>query len=183
MTVNHVTYNPILHNNLKPNDELKQLVNQIGNNVKLPDETRNFATYDTKLADKIIAYKQEGVVEVGKFLNKATTEKQIVGGLFILDRMIEADVKGVEKLYPVISKFNNTTSPTAQSLLAGIYRKTQVPDAFGPLMKMMIRNSLLPQCPYFDPTEEIGGAILDYVRAKGAVHKYSENSLIQASKK
>ena len=179
MTVNHVTYNPFPnYNNTKTNNELQQLVKQIGNNVKLPDETRNFATYDTKLADKIISHKQDGLVAVGKFLSTANTEKQIVEGLFIVDRMIEADVKGAEKLYPVLSRFNNTTSPTAQSLLAGIYRKTQVPDAFGPLMKMMIRNSLLPQCPYFDPTEEIGGAILDYVRAKGAVHTYSKKTLV-----
>ena len=178
MTVNHVTSNKFLNYNLlKQNQELKNLVSQIGNNTKMPDETRNYAIYDTKLVDKIISYKQDGVNEVAKFLSTAHTEKQIAEGLFVLDRMIEKDVKGVEKLYSVISRFNNTTSPTIQSLLSGIYRKTQVPDAFGPLMKMMIRNSLLPQCPYFDPTEEIGGAILDYIRAKGAVHKYSETSL------
>ena len=61
------------------------------------------------------------------------------------------------------SRFNNTTSPNIQTYLAGIYRKTQVPDAFGPLVKMLIQNSLRPQTSNFDPNEEIGGAILSYI--------------------
>ncbi|MDD3014764.1 MAG: hypothetical protein PHC34_13770, partial [Candidatus Gastranaerophilales bacterium] len=87
-----------------------------------------------------------------------------------------AGVKGIDKTYPVLSRFNNTESPTIQVLLAGIYRKIQVPDAFGPLCKMMIRNSLKPDYPYFDPTEEIGGAILDYIRNKNAILEYNKIS-------
>ena len=40
-----------------------------------------------------------------------------------------------------------------------------MPDAFGPLVKMLIQNSLQPMdknAP-FDPNEEIGGAILSYL--------------------
>lgn len=49
--------------------------------------------------------------------------------------------------------------------LAGIYRKIQVPDAFGPLVNMLIKNSIDPPNPNqtFDPNEEIGGAILSYL--------------------
>lgn len=54
-------------------------------------------------------------------------------------------------------------SPNIQTFLAGIYRKTQVPDAFGPLVKMLIQNSMRPQTSNFDPNEEIGGAILSYL--------------------
>ena len=83
-----------------------------------------------------------------------------------MDRMIENGTKGIEKLYPVFSRFNTTTSPNIQTFLAGIYRKIQVPDAFGPLVKMLIQNSLQPQNHYqpFDPNEEIGGAILSYLK-------------------
>ena len=67
-------------------------------------------------------------------------------------------------MYPTLSRFNETKSPNIQTFLAGIYRKTQVPDAFGPLVKMLIQNSLNPQPnDIFDPNEEIGGAILSYV--------------------
>lgn len=68
-------------------------------------------------------------------------------------------------MYPVFARFNNTTSSNIQTYLAGIYRKTQVPDAFGPLVKMLVQNSLKPPNPYqtFDANEEIGGAILSYL--------------------
>ena len=67
-------------------------------------------------------------------------------------------------MYPALSRFNDTKSPNIQTFLAGIYRKTQVPDAFGPLVKMLVQNSINPTPnPYFDPNEEIGGAILSYL--------------------
>ena len=79
--------------------------------------------------------------------------------------MLDNGTKGIDKMYPVFAKFNNTKSPNIQTFLAGIYRKTQVPDAFGPLVKMLIQNSLKPQPANqtFDPNEEIGGAILSYL--------------------
>ena len=72
--------------------------------------------------------------------------------------------KEIADLYPTLSKYNDTNSPNIQTYLAGIYRKTKVPDAFGPLCTMLIRNSINPpkDCP-FDPNEEVGGAILDYL--------------------
>ena len=79
--------------------------------------------------------------------------------------MLENGTQGIDKLYPVFSRFNNTNSTNIQTFLAGIYRKIQVPDAFGPLVKMLIRNSITPpnQPQIFDPNEEIGGAILSYI--------------------
>ena len=82
-----------------------------------------------------------------------------------MDRMLDDGTKGIDKLYPVFARFNQTQSPNIQTFLAGIYRKIQVPDAFGPLVKMLIQNSMQPHNPnqLFDPNEEIGGAILSYV--------------------
>ena len=78
--------------------------------------------------------------------------------------MLDEGEKDVARLYPVLSKYNNTTFPDIQTFLAGIYRKTKIPDAFGPLCAMLIRNAINPpQNCYFDPNEEIGGAILDYL--------------------
>ena len=82
-----------------------------------------------------------------------------------MNRLHDSGVKGIEKLYPIFARFNNTESPNIQTFLAGIYRKIQVPDAFGPLVNMLIKNSLKPNNPNqtFDPNEEIGGAILSYL--------------------
>ena len=59
-------------------------------------------------------------------------------------------------------------------MLAGIYRKTLVPDAFGPLMTMFLNNSQHPVQTPFDPNEEVGGAILEYLRNKSAVNNYEK---------
>ena len=87
--------------------------------------------------------------------------------LCALDLMIDegADINIINKeLYPSLSKYNQTKDPNIQTYLAGIYRKTKVPDAFGPLCVMLIQNAITPHknC-HFDPNEEIGGAILDYL--------------------
>ena len=80
----------------------------------------------------------------------------------MLDNGVEKEK--VNDIYPELSKYNNTKSPNIQTFLAGIYRKTKIPDAFGPLVKMLIQNSINPpKDAYFDPNEEIGGAILDYI--------------------
>ena len=90
--------------------------------------------------------------------------------------MIDNGVKGVDKLYPTLSKYNNSESPDIQVFLAGIYRKTLVPDAFGPLNRMLIKQILQPNSPHFDPTEEIGGAILEYIRSYSAQNLYLHNA-------
>ena len=86
--------------------------------------------------------------------------------------MLDKGVKGIEKTYPTLSRFNNSTSPDIQVMLSGIYRKTLVPDAFGPLNRMLMQQIFYPNSPYFDPTEEIGGAILEYIKNYGAKQAY-----------
>lgn len=167
------TYSPKPHNSYGQQAIINKLVNQIGHNTELPDANRNWTMFNTELVNKIVQHREKALPAVTHMLANTNNEKQITESLYILDRMIEAGVKGVEKTYPVISRFNNTTSPNIQTMLAGIYRKTQVPDAFGPLCVMLIRNSHQPDYPYFNPNEEIGGAILDYLRNKNAADKYS----------
>ena len=89
--------------------------------------------------------------------------KHVVETLYILDRIQENKTGDCAKIYPALSKHNKTKNPEIQTFLAGIYRKTQVPDAFGPLVSMLIQNALNPPKSYFDPNEEIGGAIISYL--------------------
>ena len=97
-------------------------------------------------------------------LENPISEAVVLENMYALNLMLDDGVKGIDELYPVLSKYNNTKSPNIQVFLAGIYRKTKIPDAFGPLVSMLINNSLHPfeDCN-FDPNEEIGGAILDYL--------------------
>ena len=90
-------------------------------------------------------------------------DKHVVETLYILDRIQENKTGDCTKIYPQLSKLNKTKNPEVQTFLAGIYRKTQVPDAFGPLVSMLIQNAINPPKTYFDPNEEIGGAIISYL--------------------
>lgn len=159
------------------------LTNQLGQKTLLPNPTRNYCVFNNALVQELVNKREEALPYIANFLNVVQDERQISEGLYVLDRMIDAGVQGVDKMYPTISKFNDVTSPNIQVLLAGIYRKTQIPDAFGPLNKMMMRQTFYPNSPYFDPTEEIGGAILEYLKAKTAINNYSQpktNNMLQS---
>lgn len=132
--------------------------------VQLPIRNRNFALFDQNKVDYFVKQKERALPYLNDILLHSNNEIQVTETLYILDRMIENGTKGVDKIYPALSRFNNTQSPNIQTFLAGIYRKIQVPDAFGPLVRMLMQNALKPSWNInFDPNEEIGGAILSYM--------------------
>ena len=124
--------------------------------VSYPNQYRNYCTFDIK--------DRKDLAQIKDSLQNPKSEDEILENLYMLNLMLDEGNKAVAELYPTLSKYNNTNSPNIQTYLAGIYRKIKVPDAFGPLCAMLIRNSINPpkDCP-FDPNEEIGGAILDYL--------------------
>lgn len=142
-------------------------------NVQMPTSKRNYCLFDKNRVDYFVSQKEAALPYLNQVLQTSNDEKQIMETLYILDRMLDNGTKGIKEMYPAFSRFNSTKSANIQTFLAGIYRKTQVPDAFGPLVSMLIQNSLqnkantslLTAHPApFDPNEEIGGAILEYIR-------------------
>lgn len=132
--------------------------------TQMPDIRRNYITVDNNKVDTFVKHGENALPYISDVLQHSNNETQITETLYILDRMIDGGVKNIDKMYPVLARFNNAKSPNIQTFLAGIYRKIQVPDAFGPLVKMLVQNSLNPNpSPFFDPNEEIGGAILSYI--------------------
>lgn len=109
---------------------------------------------------------------LAEYLETSTDENGILEALSVVDKMADYRVDGLYAIYPALSKFNDTNSPDIQVMLSGIYRKILVPDAFGPLCKMLHKQINHPNSKYFDPTEETGGAILEYLRAYGAQNLY-----------
>jgi hypothetical protein len=133
----------------------------------LPTYGRNGCMFDKEEVDFFVKEGEKALPYLTNLLTVSNNEPQIVEVMHIMNKMLDNGVKGIDKLYPYFARFNDTTSSNIQSYLAGIYRKTQVPDGFGPLVKMLVRNSLSPfKYPFFDPNEEIGGAILSYVSDK-----------------
>lgn len=131
--------------------------------IQMPSGTRNHILVDPIKVDAFVKQKENALPYIYNILANSNDEAEITETLYITDRLIEAGTKGIDKMYPVLSRFNSTNSPNIQTFLAGIYRKIQVPDAFGPLVAMLIRNSINPPQSNFDPNEEIGGAILAYL--------------------
>lgn len=154
----HVNSQPVTQNSTAYD------VEKLGMKTQLPYGNRNYCIFNQPLVNKLVQKKETSIPFIERKLQRTNNEKVVAEGLYTLDRMIDANVKGVEKTYPTISRFNNTKSPTVQVLLAGIYRKTQIPDAYGPLNKMLIQDSINPPQANFDPTEEIGGAIIEYIK-------------------
>lgn len=148
----------------------------------LPEGERNYCLFNQNKVNFIISQKEHALLYLKQVLQASTdekNEKEIVETLYIIDRMCDNGTKGIPAMYPVLAKFNDTKSANIQAFLSGIYRKTQVPDAFGPLVKMLIQNSTrnlknnYSSAPLegedrgvsiFDPNEEIGGAILEYIK-------------------
>ena len=124
--------------------------------VSYPNQYRNYCTFNIK--------EQKNLAQIKASLENPSSEDEVLEDLYTLKLMLDNGEKDVIKLYPTLSRYNDTNSPNIQTYLAGIYRKIKVPDAFGPLCAMLIRNAINPQkdCN-FDPNEEIGGAILDYL--------------------
>ena len=124
---------------------------------------------------KAMENKRGDLKEIKASLDNPKSDSEVIADLFILNQMIDQgeDIEKVKKIYPSLSKYNQTKVPNIQTLLAGVYRKIKVPDAFGPLVVMLIQNAINPPgvnaseqntfTPTFDPNEEIGGAILDYL--------------------
>ena len=108
----------------------------------LPEGERNYALFNKDKVEFIASQKERAIPYVKQVLETSQDENEIVEALYITDRLCDNGTKGVAKLYPTLAKFNDTKSANIQTFLAGIYRKTQVPDAFGPLVVMLIRNAM-----------------------------------------
>ncbi len=132
--------------------------------VIYPNQTRNYCIFDeNRIKQKV---ERADFEEIKASLKNPKSEEDVLENLYTLNLILDKgkNKEQVAKLYPELSKYNDTRSANIQTYLAGIYRKTKVPDAFGPLVKMLIQDSINPiKDAHFDPTEEIGGAILDYL--------------------
>lgn len=153
-------------------------VKNIGKNVQYPTQKRNYCGFDENKIKQIVNEGEKVLPQIEQCLKTSSDERVIIEALYILNRMLDNNVKGIDKLYPTLSRFNTANSPNIQVMLSGIYRKTLIPDAFGPLNRMLLNQILYPNSPYFDPTEEIGGAILEYIRSNGSKNAYENSAIV-----
>lgn len=133
--------------------------------AEMPNKNRPYCIFDMNKVDVFVKNGERAIPKLTNMLQSAKTEDEIVEGLYIADRMIDSGVKGIGNLYyKAFSRFNDSRSANVQTFLSGVYRKTLNPDAFGPLVKMLVNNFIDPPKSNFDPNEEVGGAVIEYVR-------------------
>lgn len=148
-------------------------INSLGKNVQKPNSKRNYTLYDKNKVENIARYGLSAIPYIENYLNNERNEAQVFEALCVIDKMADYKVPELYKIYPVLSKYNDTKSAMLQVMLAGIYRKILVPDAFGPLCKMLYQQIASKEKLPFDPSEEIGGAILEYIRNYGIINNPS----------
>lgn len=175
MKINFIPHKIIFKNNDKQN--LAILLSQMGSDIKYPEPNKNYCQFNEKRVNEIANYKEKAIQPLSMYIGSSMNHNGIIESLFVVNKLIDNKTKNVEQLYPALSRFNYSGCPHIQTLLAGIYRKMQIPDGFGPLVNMLIQNSKVQNQyprPLFDPNEEIGGAILEYIKnyaAKGYAEK------------
>lgn len=172
------------------NPQIMIHVKTLGSGLKKPDSQRNYCIYNEKRVKFLADNEAETLPYVVKYLQTSNDENGVLEALFVIDKIADKmnanslfngqGARDLDKIYPYLARFNNSDSPEIQSLLSGIYRKILVPDAFGPLCAMFQKQINHPVSKYFDPKEETGGAILEYIRAYSAGYAYkpSENKII-----
>ena len=113
--------------------------------VSYPNQYRNYCIFDESKINNLVNKKENALPEIKESLKKAKSEDEVLENLYALNLLIDNGVstKKAADLYPELSKFNDTKSPNVQTFLAGIYRKTKIPDAFGPLVKMLIQMFMM----------------------------------------
>ena len=100
--------------------------NILKNSIQMPQGNRNYILVDPIKVDYFVKQKENALPYVTAVLSNSHNEAEITENLYILDRLIENKTEGIDKIYPILSRFNNTNSPNIQTFLAGIYRKIQV---------------------------------------------------------
>lgn len=160
-----IKFNPYIQINIKT----------LGSGVEKPSNARNYVKYNQKRVEILSKTPDETIPFLVEYLKTSNDEKGIIEALLALDKISDNYPDKINPLYPYLSRFNNSNSPDIQVMLSGIYRKTLPPDAFGPLVRMLHKQITNPVSKYFDPTEETGGAILEYLRSYSAVNVYSDS--------
>ena len=103
--------------------------NYICASCQLPTPQRNYCTFDKNEVDYFVKQKEASLPYLADILTHSNNEAQVTEALYIIDRMLDNGTKGIDKMYPVFARFNNTESPNIQTFLAGIKRKNKETDA------------------------------------------------------
>ncbi|HPT41673.1 MAG TPA: hypothetical protein PLG15_04735, partial [Candidatus Gastranaerophilaceae bacterium] len=72
-------------------------------NIQMPTLQRNYTIFDQNKVNSFVSQRENALPYLKQVLQTSQDEKQIVEALYIVDRMIDAGVKGIPAMYPIFS--------------------------------------------------------------------------------
>jgi hypothetical protein len=156
----------------KSNDTSGMLERQIGK-LGQSSQAHPLFQFNYPLIEAIVNQREQAVPVLYQHILQTPVEDvpKIVEQIYTAQRLAEAGVRGVEKLYGAVSRWNGHPDPYVQIYLAGLYRKLGLPETFGPLVAGLVREAVYHypgRSLWLDPTEETGGAVLQLIAEKTA---------------
>ena len=68
--------------------------------VQMPTKDRNYCLFNQAKVNYFVNKGEKSLPALENILNNSKDEKEVVETLYIVDRMIDNGVKGVDKMYP-----------------------------------------------------------------------------------
>ena len=75
------------------------------NSCKLPSDGRNYCTFDKNEVDYFVKQRENALPYLTDILNHSNNEAQVTEALYIMNRLHDNGVKGIDKLYPAFARF------------------------------------------------------------------------------
>lgn len=165
--------------------DLSAYVWQLGTETKTDPANGNLLM-NMPLIEFLVEKNRAVISPLYQLLTTSENLYQIVEGLHLAQHLAAAKVPGVDTLYAAAARFNYTSNPLIQVYLAGFYRKLCLPESFGPMLEMLIRQAQQPRNSEFqedlNPMEEVGGTILQHIAEFAAMEMAKRIRMQQVEK-
>jgi hypothetical protein len=128
--------------------------------------------YNEPLVQSLVNYREQAIPALKSWFQSTNTTTNVLEGLEVAARMADAQVQGLEQLYPAVSRWNSHPDPTIQMQLARFYRKINEPKTFGPMLATAVNYATLQypsiSMPVYNVTEEVGETLLNQIANRTA---------------
>lgn len=145
-----------------PPVNLPWLVSRLGTQTQIGMD--GIVRFNEALTRQLAAQREQAIPVLAGVLANTQSIPALLEGLYTADLMADMGVRGLDRLYPAVSRWNANPDPLVQIYLAGFYRKINTPTSFGPMLATLVHHAVnnypAQASPTHNLTEEVGGAVL-----------------------
>lgn len=128
--------------------------------------------YNEPLVQSLASYREQAIPTLKSLFQSTNSTPSVLEGLQVASRMADAQVRGIEQLYPALARWNSNPDPTIQMQLARFYRKINEPKTFGPMLATAVNYAILQypsiSLPVYNVSEEVGETLLNQIASRTA---------------